>query len=96
MDNILSKQINKRVTGKKFVDEDINSYLYASLTQPPIRIISKNGSEDELDFTVQCPNCGKHVNYGKEMHMLNGFLYCDGHCRKKLNEEKNLRKKYGD
>lgn len=83
--NFIAKKLNNLLTREKFVDEDCNKYIYASLTQPPIKIIDKNGSKDELDFTVECPNCGHWVNYGEQIFMLGGHIYCatDG-CREKL------------
>lgn len=95
LDRVIAKGINKTIMGDKFENKDLNEYIYASLTQPPIRIIDKNGSNDVLDFTVECPNCHKHVNYGNSMYMLNGYLYCDEECRKKLlTENEYLRNKY--
>lgn len=93
--NIRAMFLNATITGIKFEYKDPNEYIYASLTQPPIKIINKNGSEDELYFTVECPNCGKYVNYGEEIYMLNGYLYCDEKCREKLLKENDyLRGKY--
>ena len=81
--NMQAKAINKSLTGKKFIDKNIFEYLYASLTQPPIKIIDKCGSDDELDFIVECPNCKSHINYGEHIFMLAGHLYCDTEeCRK--------------
>ena len=73
-----------RVENCKNVDE----YIYASLSQPPIKIIDKNGSNDDLDFTVECPNCGNHVNYGNEIFMISGHIYCSNeNCRKNAMEK---------
>lgn len=96
--NVIAKLINANLTGKKFVDKPVNEYLYASLTQPPIKIIDRCGSDDELDYIVECPNCGSHINYGKNTYMLNGHIYCDtGDCREKLiNGDEYLKKKYGE
>lgn len=83
--NDTSKFLNALVTGKKFVNKSTDEYLYASLSQPPIRIIDKNGSDDELDYTVECPNCGSYVNYGESIYMISGFIYCDNKaCREEL------------
>lgn len=85
MKRLQAKMLNAAVMENNFIDEDIDEYLYASLSQPPIKIIDKNGSEDKLDFTVKCPNCGSHVNYGKHIFMLSGHNYCDTEgCREKL------------
>ena len=79
-----AKMLNKLVTGDKFVDKDINDYIYASLSQPPIKIIDKNGSENELDYTVECPTCGAHIIYGEQTFMIHGYVYCDSKgCREK-------------
>lgn len=87
-DKDMAKVLNLLVCGDKFVNKNTNNYIYASLSQPPIKIINKNGSDDELDYTVECPNCNKHVNYGNDIYMLSGHLYCnnDG-CREKLVKE---------
>lgn len=80
-----AKGLNRLVMGDKFEDKDQDHYLYASLSQPPLKILDKNGSENELDFTVECPTCGAAVNYGEETFMMSGHHYCinDG-CREKL------------
>ena len=82
---LVAKMLNATVTGNKFVDKNIDEYIYASLSQPPIKIIDKCNSDDELDYIVECPNCGSHVNYGEHTFMLSGHIYCDtGDCRDKL------------
>lgn len=86
--DLLAKVLNYKVTGNKFENKDTNEYIYASLSQPPIKIIDKNGSNDELDYTVECPNCGNYVNYGNEIFMLSGHIYCSNNgCREKLVKE---------
>lgn len=76
------KLLNRAVTGSKFIDKNEAEYIYASLSQPPIKIVSKNGSDDELDYTVECPNCHRHVNYGEEIFMVSGHIYCSNeNCR---------------
>lgn len=83
--DLMAKMLNMAVTGKNFVDKDLDDYIYASLSQPPIKIIDKNDSDDELDYTVECPNCGSHINYGEHTFMLSGHIYCDTKgCREKL------------
>lgn len=85
IEQLFKKNLNKQIMQGRFVDKDINEYIYASLSQPPIKIIDKNGSDDELDYTVECPNCGRQVNYGKETFMLSGHIYCSNNgCRDKL------------
>ena len=84
----MNKALNQMLMGDNFVDKDLNEYIYASLTQPPIKIIDKNDSEDELDYTVECPNCKRHVNYGEEIFMVSGHLYCsDENCRNQVYRE---------
>ena len=76
------KLLNRAVTGSKFINKNEDEYLYASLSQPPIKIVDKNGSNDELDYTVECPNCHRHVNYGNEIFMISGHIYCSNeNCR---------------
>lgn len=58
-DAIVAKELNAFITGFSFVDKSLEDHIYASLSQPPIRIINKNGSDNEMDFTVECPNCKK-------------------------------------
>ena len=87
MNNSQAKLLNLIVTQENFVNKDTEKYLYASLSQPPIKIIDKNGSNDELDYTVECPNCGSHVNYGEHTYMISGHIYCDTKgCRENLIE----------
>lgn len=87
MNNSQAKLLNLIVTQENFVNKDTEKYLYASLSQPPIKIIDKNGSNDELDYTVECPNCGSHVNYGEHTYVLSGHIYCDiKGCRESLIE----------
>lgn len=85
MEEYFAKALNQMVMGDKFVDEDTNEYLYVSLSQPPIKIIDKNGSDDELDYTVECPHCHNHVNYGENIYMIGGHICCDrGNCREEV------------
>lgn len=85
MNNLKAKQLNKLVLGADFVNKNVDEYIYASLSQPPIKIINKNNSNDELDYTVECPNCGKNVNYGTEIFMISGRIYCSNNrCIEKL------------
>ena len=91
----LAKALNQAVCGNKFEDKNLDDYIYASLSQPPIKIIDKNGSRDVLDYTVECPNCGNYVNYGSEIMMLSGHIYCSKTigCREKLFKELNYESK---
>lgn len=97
-DQVIAKYINSQVTDKNFVNKDLDNYIYASLSQPPLKIIDKCGSDDELDFIVECPNCGSHVKYGTSTFMLSGHIYCDSKdCRDRLiNNDPHLRSIYGD
>ena len=79
------KLLNRAVTGSKFIDKNEDEYIYASLSQPPIKIINKNGSDNEFDYTVECPNCHRHVNYGEEIFMVSGHIYCSSEsCRNEV------------
>lgn len=90
---VVAKLLNACVCGDKFVNKEIDNYIYASLSQPPLKIINKNDSNDELDFIVECSNCGSYVNYGEQIYMRSGHIYCDSKgCLEKL--EKRL--KYED
>jgi hypothetical protein len=84
----VAKILNFMITRDKFVNKDEDKYIYASLSQPPIKIIDKNNSDDELDFTVECPNCHRHINYGTEVFMVSGHIYCSGeNCREEVCEK---------
>ena len=86
--NLQAKLLNMAITGDNFVNEDVDNYIYASLSQPPIKILDKNGSDDELDYTVECPNCHKAVNYGTEIFMYAGHIYCANKgCREQVVSE---------
>lgn len=81
---LIAAALNQMVTGEKFHDPD-GMELYASMSQPPIKVIDKKDSDDELDWTVECPNCGAHKNYGEQIFMSSGRIYCDADgCYKKL------------
>lgn len=89
-EQIVAKLLNASITGNEFVNEDINDYIYASLSQPPLKIINKNDNNDVMDYTVECSNCGCYVNYGNQIYMRSGYIYCDNKgCLDKL--EKRLR-----
>lgn len=92
MNNNKAKLLNLIVTQEKFVNKNTDEYIYASLSQPPIKIVNKNNSDNELDYTVECPNCGSHVNYGEHTFMLRGHIYCNTKgCREKLCERLGIR-----
>lgn len=92
-EQVFAMGLNALVTGDKFVNKSLEDYIYASLSQPPIKIIDKNNSDDELDYSVECPNCGSHVIYGTDIFMISGHIYCSNNdCREKL--EKELDKRY--
>ena len=78
---------------KKIEDKDTDNYLYASLSQPPIKILDKRGSDDELDFIVECPNCHSAVCYGTDTFMFHGYIYCSNEgCRDEV--VNNYKKKH--
>lgn len=88
----VAKFINKKVMGSEFVDKDLDKYIYASLSQPPIKILNKNDSNDEMDFTVECPNCHNAVRYGDSIYMLDGYIYCNTKgCREYLMAKLGIR-----
>lgn len=81
----IGKLLNKLITQEKFDDKFLDKYIYASLSQPPIKIIDKRGSNDELDYIVECPNCKSHVCYGTDIYMYSGHIYCSNKgCREKV------------
>lgn len=83
--NEMAKLLNMAVTGARFINKDLDNYIYASLSQPPIKIIDKNGSNDECDYLVECPNCHNIVNYGNEIFMYSGHIYCSNKgCREEV------------
>lgn len=48
-------------------------------------LLKERESNDEMNYTVKCPNCGEEVNYGKEIFMISGHIYCVNEgCREKL------------
>ena len=75
LDRHLFMALNQKVRNK---DENKNpdDYLYASLSQPPIKVVDKHNSDDELLWDVECPNCGRVVNYGEQTAMASGHIYC--------------------
>lgn len=92
-DREIAKIINALVMQDNFEDKNLDNYLYASLSQPPLKIVDKCGSNDEMNFIVECPTCKSHVRYGEEIFMLSGHHYCiNPGCREKL--EHLLGKKY--
>lgn len=81
---VIAAAFNQMMTGQKFHDPD-GMELYASLTQPPIKVIDKHDTDDELEWTVECPNCGSYKKYGTQIFMSSGHIYCDAKgCREKL------------
>lgn len=93
-DNAVAKLLNCLVTGNNFVNKSPDDYIYASLSQPPIKILDKRGSDDELDYIVECPNCHSEVCYGTDTFMVAGHIYCsNGNCREEVIEKYEKRKK---
>ena len=71
---------------RNFLEECIKNYQQ-DLDEVKIKI-KKLEVNDELDYTVECPNCGNYVNYGNEIFMLSGHIYCSNNgCREKLVKE---------
>lgn len=94
VERVLAKAMNINIRGAE--DEYLGNYkdpdewLYASLSQPPIKVNEKHGSDDSLDWDVECPNCGAIVNYGKNTFMIGGRIYCSNKgCREKLLKKKD-------
>ena len=85
--------LNALVRRKIEIDKDTDNYLYASLSQPPIKILDKRNSNDELDYIVECPNCHSAVCYGTDTFMYSGYIYCsnDG-CRDEVVKKYESRK----
>ena len=84
INRLLAAMLNQAVTGRKFHGPD-GMELYASISQPPIKVIDKHGTDDEMEWTVECPNCGAHKKYGTQVFMSGGRIYCDANgCREKL------------
>ena len=83
--NVIAKAINASLVGSKFVDKSIDEYIYASLTQPPIKIVDKCGSDDIMFYIVECPNCGSYKCYGTDIYMYAGHIYCSNEgCREEV------------
>lgn len=84
-DRLVAKILNALITGNKFDDKNLDNYLYASLSQPPIKILDKRNSNDELDYIVECPNCHSAVCYGTDTYMYSGRIYCSNKgCREEV------------
>lgn len=92
----MAKVLNKLITGNRFEDKSTDDYIYASLSQPPIKILDKRNSADELNYIVECPNCHSAVCYGTDTFMYSGHIYCSNKgCREQVvekydNSKKNL------
>ena len=86
-DRTMFKIMNKLVTQKDFENKNPDDYIYASLSQPPIKVLDKHGTDDEFKWTVECPNCKRAVIYGDEIFMVSGHLHCsDEKCKKQAYE----------
>ena len=84
-DNDKAKFLNFLVTGDNFQNKSTDDYIYASLSQPPIKILSKNNSDDIFEYTVECHNCHRSVCYGEDIYMISGHIYCSNeNCRETL------------
>ena len=92
INRLLGAAFNQLVTGEKFKDPD--EFVYSSLSQPPLKVLDKHGTDDEMEWTVECPNCGAAANYGAEIFMISGHNYCAAEgCRDKLIEKMEGKKK---
>lgn len=75
--------LNCLVLQKNFKLLNPDDYIYASMSQPPIRVLDKHNTDDAFKWDVECPNCKRKVNYGHEIFMVSGHIYCsDDNCRK--------------
>ena len=93
MKNEEAMLLNAIVRRKLDIDKDPQNYIYASLSQPPIKIIDKRDSDDELDYIVECPNCKSHVCYGTDIFMFAGHIYCSNEgCREEVVNQYQRRK----
>ena len=80
-----TNRLEKENTQLKDKIKDLDNYIYASLSQPPIKILDKRNSNDELDFIVECPNCHSAVCYGTDIFMYSGHIYCSNKgCREEV------------
>lgn len=87
-DRVTWAALNHSVRGYRYEWKNPNDWLHVSLSQPPIRVLNKHDTDDELAWDVECPNCGSKVNFGKQIFMISGRLYCSTKgCREKLLKE---------
>lgn len=85
--------LNALIRRKIEIDKDTDNYLYASLSQPPIKILDKRNSNDVLDYIVECPNCHSAVCYGTDTFMYSGYIYCSNEgCRDEVVKKYESRK----
>ncbi len=85
IDRLSYMALNKMVTRKYSEWKDPDDYIYASISQPPIKVVNKFHTDDEMEWDVECPNCNKVVNYGEHIFMESGQIYCDSEgCYKKF------------
>ena len=81
----ITVQNTTKTNGTKSVASASNNNPTKSTTNTANTNSTKNNSEDELDYTVECPNCHKPVVYGNQIYMLSGKMYCDNEgCRNML------------
>ena len=84
-EKLFAKVLNAIVTQDKFENKDLDDYIYASLSQSPIKVLDKKNSDDELDYIVECPNCHSAVCYGTDTFMYAGHIYCSNKgCREEV------------
>lgn len=93
-DRLKNMALNAFVRHDKFKYADPDDYIFASLSQPPIRVLDKHGTDDEFKWTVECPNCKRAVIYGDEIFMVSGHLYCsDEKCKEQVYEKVGVLRK---
>ena len=62
MNNNQAKLLNLIVAQENFVNKNTEEYLYASLSQPPIKIVDKNNSDESIVLNAihQCLTTEKY------------------------------------
>ena len=83
-DRLVNQILYMKVSGEAEV-KNPNDYIFSSLTNPPLKVVNRHGTDDEMEWDVECPNCNKIVNYGEGTAMVSGHVYCftEG-CRESL------------
>ena len=80
-----ARMLNAMVRQTIDTGKDTNNYLYASLSQPPIKIKDKRNSDNALDYIVECHNYKRNICYGTDTFMISGHIYCSKEgCREEV------------